>query len=177
MICGGWTRQRKLLLFDNWNERFDARVAEVEGAPERGAEEDVRDELIADAEVREDGAAEVAGQEDCTEDGGARDEVDRQTSEFEDTEWNRKRDADLHVFESLGETGGLDELHDGAEGEEECGDSGEKAGDPDSHAMTSFARRPRLYGCETISIWILRGGIGGRRIMVFSNADRGGAAC
>lgn len=94
----------------------------------------MRDELIADAEMGENRATEVAGEEDCTEDGGAGDQVDRKAGELQDAEGNRQRDVQLHVIEAFRKAFGLDELHDGAKGEEERGDSSQESAYPDSHA-------------------------------------------
>ena len=63
------------------DERPQLRIAQVQATPHHhchvSRKEDVAEQRIADAYVRGDGAAEVAGPEECTEDGGEEESLAR----------------------------------------------------------------------------------------------------
>src|SRR5262249_50695543 len=98
------------------------------------------------AHVGGDRAAEVAGPEDRAEDGGARDEVQRQADELEDADGDDGALGVAELHRALDGGGGAEDLHRGVEEKE-------RDSEP-AHGGAGPERRRRRTGKEG-------GGVGG----------------
>src|SRR4051812_46528260 len=82
-----------------WNQRFESCFAQIKTEPDHHAHDDVDVKRISRSPVRDDRAAEVAGQKNGAEDGGGGDEVHDHARELEDSEGNAHRRRQGEVTE------------------------------------------------------------------------------
>ena len=68
------------------DERTHPQVAQIKSSPDQYASDDRAKEWRANAHIGGGSTAEVTGQQDCTKDGGARNQIDHRAGQFENSQ-------------------------------------------------------------------------------------------
>src|SRR6267143_77625 len=124
----------------------EPRAPEIQAEPDQEPEDDVEVDGFPDAQVSDDGAAHISGEEDRSQYGGLRDEIDHDAKQLDDAQRSDQGLGQTQVAHSLDYVGDHDELHHRAEGKSKSDENRHGASCPNRfpvalvHLASAFSR-------------------------------------